>query len=122
MPVTAAAAAAETEVRSDFNDIQLCLRQFCFNLNICKVMTISFKFWPKKIRKTVIISDFADIEIQAKLNSQSWISSKSIMQLTKTIFHNSAIFIEKKMGRKSIVEKVHFCGEKELIHILMDPS
>ena len=37
----------------DFNDIQLCLRQFCLNLNICKVMTIFFKFWPKKIRKTV---------------------------------------------------------------------
>ena len=38
----------------DFDDIQLCLRQFCWNLNICKVMTIFFKFWPKKIRKTVI--------------------------------------------------------------------
>ena len=39
----------------DFDDIQqLCLRQFCLNLNICKVMTIFFKFWPKKIRKTVI--------------------------------------------------------------------
>ena len=43
----------------DFGDNQLCLRQFCslnfcLNLNICKVMTIFFKFWPKKIRKTVI--------------------------------------------------------------------
>ena len=38
----------------DFDDAQLCLRQFCLNLNICKVMTIFFKFWPKKIRKTVI--------------------------------------------------------------------
>ena len=37
----------------DFDDIQLCLRQYCLNLNICKVMTIFFKFWPKKIRKTV---------------------------------------------------------------------
>ena len=38
----------------DFGDIQLCLRQFCLNLNICKVVTIFFKFWPKKIRKAVI--------------------------------------------------------------------
>ena len=39
----------------DFDDdIQLCLRQFCLNLNISNVMTISFKFWPKKIRKTSI--------------------------------------------------------------------
>ena len=33
----------------DFDDIQLCLRQFCLNLNICKVMTIFLNFWPKKI-------------------------------------------------------------------------
>ena len=38
----------------DFDDIQLCLRQFCLNLNICKIMTDFFKFWPKKIRHTVI--------------------------------------------------------------------
>ena len=42
----------------DFDDIQLCLRQFCLNLNICnlrlQVTTIFLKFWPKKIRKTVI--------------------------------------------------------------------
>ena len=41
----------------NFDDIQLCLRQFCLKLNICKVMTIFFKFWPKKIRKT----DFLEI-------------------------------------------------------------
>ena len=28
----------------DFDDIQHCLSQFCLNLNICKVMTIFFKF------------------------------------------------------------------------------
>ena len=53
----------------DFDDIQLCLRQFCLNLNIYKVMTIFSKFWPKKIRKTVnFCHNFADIEIQAKLS------------------------------------------------------
>ena len=41
------------DFESFFDDIQLCPRQFCFNLNICKVMMIFFKFWPKKIRTTV---------------------------------------------------------------------
>ena len=40
--------------------------------------------------------------------SQSWISSKSIMQLTKTIFHNSAIFIEKKWYKID-------CGKKWIL-------
>ena len=38
----------------EFDDIQLYLRQFGLNLDTCKVMTKFFKFWPKKIRKTVI--------------------------------------------------------------------
>ena len=42
----------------DFDDIQLYLRESCLNLNICKVMTILFKFWP----------NFADIEIQSNLS------------------------------------------------------
>ena len=74
-----------------FDDIQLCLRQFCFNLNICNVMTIFFKFWPKKIRKTGITLQI--LRFKQNCLRQSWISSKSIMQ---TIFQNSAIFIEKK--------------------------
>ena len=38
----------------DFDYIQLCTRQFCLNLNMFKVVTILFKFGPKKIRNTVI--------------------------------------------------------------------
>ena len=87
----------------DFDDIQLLLRQFCLNLSICKVMTIFFKFLPEKIRKTVITLQI--LRFKQTYPSQSLISSKSIMKLTKTIFQNSAIFIEKKWVGKSIVVK-----------------
>ena len=39
------------------------------------------------------------------------------MQLTKNIFQNSAMFIEKKWVEIDCGEKVDFCGEKELIHV-----
>ena len=38
------------------------------------------------------------------------------MQLAKTIFQNSAIFIEKKWVENRLWVKVDFCGGKELIH------
>ena len=72
----------------DFDDIQLCLRQFCLNLNICKVTTIFFKSWPKKIRKTVP------------------------MQLTKTNFQNSPIFIKKKWRKPIVGKRCIFVGKK----------
>ena len=96
----------------DFDDIQLCLRQFCLNLNICKVMTIFFKFWPKKIRKTVITLQI--LKFKQNGLSQSWISSKSIMQLTKTIFQNSAIFIEKKCIENRLWGKSAFFWGKRI--------
>ena len=42
---------------------------------------------------------------KVKCLNQICISSKSIMQLTKSIFSDSAIFIEKKSVKKSIVGK-----------------
>ena len=57
----------------DFDEIQLWLRQFCLNLNIYKVMAIFFKFWLKKIRKTVIILQI--LRFKQNFLSQSWISS-----------------------------------------------
>ena len=38
----------------DFDDIQLCLRQFCLNLNICKVMTDFLIFLGQNLKKIVI--------------------------------------------------------------------
>ena len=35
----------------DFDDIQLCLRQFCLNLNICKVMTVFLIFLGQNLKK-----------------------------------------------------------------------
>ena len=104
----------------DFDDIQLCPRQFCLNLNICKVMTIFFKFWPKKIRKTVITLQI--LRFKQNCLSQSWISSKSIMQLTKTIFQNFANFIEKEWLENRLWGKRGFCGGKELIHSRAGPQ
>ena len=86
----------------DFDDIQLCLRHFCLNLNICKIMTTFFKFWPKKIRKSGIT--LQRLRFKQNCPSQSWISSKSIMQLTKSIFENSAIekkWVENQLWGKS---------------------
>ena len=56
------------EVRSDFNDIQLCLRQFCLNLNICKVTDDDSL--PDFLRPKFEGDrhNFADIEIEAKLS------------------------------------------------------
>ena len=56
-------------------------------------MVVFFKIWPENIKG-------AFIRLQAsrfKLNdlNQTCISLKSILQLTKTIFFDSAIFVEK---------------------------
>ena len=96
----------------DLDDIQLWLWQFCLNLNICKVMTIFFKFWPKKNRKTAIT--LLILRFKQNYLSQSWISSKSIMQLTKTIFQNSAIFIEKKWVENRLWGKSAFFWGKRI--------
>ena len=96
----------------DFDDIPLCLRQFCLNLNICKVMTIFFKVWPKKIRKTVITLQI--LRFKRNWLSQSWISSKSIMELTKSLFQNSVIFIEKKWVENQLWGKSAFLLGKRI--------
>jgi hypothetical protein len=38
----------------DLKDIQVWLRQFSLNLNVCKVMMVFFKIWPDKIKKVII--------------------------------------------------------------------
>ena len=55
--------------------------------------------------------NFAGIEIQAKGLEQTYISSKLIMQLTKIIFSDSAIFIEKKTVENRLWAKVSFCQQ-----------
>ena len=100
----------------DFDDIQLWLRQFCLKLNICKVLTVFFKFWPKKIRKTVVTLQI--FRFKQNCLSQSWISSKSIMQLTKTIFQNSAIFIEKKWVENRLWGKSGFLWGKRIYSLI----
>ena len=48
--------------------------------------------------------------------SQSWISSKSIMQLTETLPPNSAIFIEKKWVENRLWGKRAVCRGKKMYH------
>jgi hypothetical protein len=66
--------------------------------------------------------NFACIETQAESLNQTCISSKSIMQLTKTIFPDSASFIEKKRVENRLWRKVNFCGEKNSIICLSGAS
>ena len=74
----------------DFDDAQVSLRQFSLSLNDYQVMMGFFKFWPENIKKAAITLQ----TLRLKLNrlNETCISSKSIMQLTKTIFSDSAIF------------------------------
>ena len=91
---------------------------FCLNLKAYKVMTFFLIFSGQNLKKVVITLQ----ALRFKQNglSQTWISSKSIMQITETIFPHSAIFIKKKrvgyggkelvMGKFGCREKVNFCG------------
>ena len=68
------------------------------------------KFWPENLKKTIITLQ----ALRFKLNclNQTCLSLKSIMQLTKTIFPDSVIFIEKKRVENRVWRKSAFCGEK----------
>ena len=58
----------------DFDDIQLWLRQFCLNLNICKVMTVFLIFLGQNLKKIVIPLQI--LRFKQNCPWQSWISSK----------------------------------------------
>ncbi len=62
-------------------------------LNACKVMMVSLKFSDLNLKKTIITLQ----ALRFKLNclNQTCVSLKSILQLAKTIFPDSATFIEK---------------------------
>jgi hypothetical protein len=64
----------------------------------CRVMMVFFKIWPENFKKTIITL----LALRFKLNSlnQTCVSLKSRMQLAKTIFPDSATFIEKKRVEK----------------------
>ena len=74
-----------------------------------------FKIWPENVKKAFITLQ----ALRFKLNSlnQTCISSKSIMQLTRTIFSDSAIFIEKKRVENRLWAKRKCCGQKKMHHL-----
>ena len=71
---------------------------------------VFFKIWPENFKKTIITRQ----ALKFKLNSlnQTCTSLKSIMQLTRNIFPDSAIFIEKREQKTDCGEKVNFRGKK----------
>ena len=79
-----------------------------------KVLMVFFTFWPENIKKAFISLQ----ALRLKLNSlnQTCISLKSIMQVTKTIFSYSAIFIEKKTAEDLLWAKSEFFWEKHFNH------
>ena len=98
----------------DFDNIQVLLRLFSLNLNAYKVMKAFLIFCRPNFEEDHHI--FAGIEIMRfRLNSlnQACISSKLIMQLTKTNFSDSVIFIEKKSVENWLWAKVNFVGKKK---------
>ncbi len=101
----------------DFKDIQVWLRQFSLNLNAYKVMMVFFKIWPENLKKTIITLK----ALRFKLNclNQTCISLKSIMQLTKTIFPDSAIFFEKKRVENRLWRKSEYLWRKKNIWFMM---
>ena len=65
-----------------------------------------------EIWKTVITLQI--LTFKQNCLSQSWISLKSIVQLTKTIFQNSAIFIEKRWVENRLWGKSEFLWWKRI--------
>ena len=58
-------------------------------------MMVFLKIWLENIKKTILTLQASRLKLNRL--DQTCISSKSIMQLTKTIFSDSADFIEKKL-------------------------
>ncbi len=82
-------------------------------------MTVFFNFSGQNLKKTIIT--LQALRFKLTYLNQTCLSSKSIMQLTKTFLPDSASFIEKrnlKEGRKLTGEKVHGCGEKEIKYFI----
>ncbi len=78
-------------------------------------MMVFFKIWPEKFKETITLQ-----ALRFKLNcfNQIFISLKSIMHLSETIFPDSAIFIEKKRVENRLWRKSEFCGEKKYHNII----
>jgi hypothetical protein len=78
-------------------------------------MTVFFKIWPGIFKKTVIT--LQALRFKLKCLNQTCISLKSSMQFARTIFSDSASFIEKKRVENRCGQKVNFRGQKKLNHV-----
>ena len=91
---------------------------FYLNLNICKVMTVFLIFLGQNLKKIVITLQI--LRFKRNWLRHSWISSKSIMQLTKTFFSQSAIFIEKMWVENRLLGKSGFLWGEKMYHLQGD--
>ena len=87
----------------DFNDVQISLRRFGLNVNAFRFMMAFLKIWPDNSKKAFIT--LQAFTFRPKRLNETCTSLKSIMQLTRTIFPDSAIFIEKKLLEWSCMGK-----------------
>ena len=72
---------------------------------------VFFKIWTENIKKT--FTTLQALRFKLSHLNQTWISFKSIMHLTKTIFFDSAIFIEKKTVETRLWAKSEFLWAKK---------
>ena len=75
-----------------------------------------FKIWPENIKKTSI--GLQALKLNLNSLNETCISSKSIMQINKNKknFADTAIFIEKKEGKRSVVGKKNAsCGSNQMM-------
>jgi len=78
----------------DFNDVQVSLRRFGLNVNACRVIKAFFELSGQIFKKAII--NLKAFTFSPKRLNEICTSLKSIMQLTRMIFPDSVIFIEKK--------------------------
>ncbi len=73
-----------------------------------KAMMVFLKFSGQILKKTIPLQA---LRFYLNCLNQTYISLKSIMQLTKTFSPDSATFIEKMREKINYGEKLNFCGE-----------
>ena len=76
-----------------------------------RAMLVFFKIWPENIKKAFIT--LQDLRFNLTSLNQTCISSKSIIQLTKTIFSDSAIFIYETRVENRLWAKSEFLWAKK---------
>ena len=106
MDMTASENFVLTSCTIDFDDVKVSLRLFSLSLNTSKVMMVFLIFSGQNLKNNIITLEAFRLKLYS-LN-EPCISSKSTIQLSRTIFSNSAIFMEKKRVENQLWVKSEF--------------